>query len=86
MNPVNSNTKYQIRPMRPEDNPTVADIIRQVMTEFGAVGCGFSIEDAEVDNMGKARQLYLRYGFEPIKNPLGNTGHSCCNRFMKIEW
>lgn len=166
MNPVNSSTKYQIRLMRPEDNPAVADIIRQVMTEFGAVGCGFSIGDAEVDdmylaypapasaffvleqdgkilgcggmgplvdgepgvcelrkmyfmaelrgsglgsrlleiildaarqagyttcyletmdNMGKARQLYLKYGFEPIKNPLGNTGHSSCNRFMKME-
>jgi putative acetyltransferase len=37
--------------MRPGDNAAVAQIIRGVMTEFGAVGCGYSIEDAEVDAM-----------------------------------
>ena len=31
---------HRIRLIRPEDNPAVAQIIRQVMTEFGAVGCG----------------------------------------------
>jgi putative acetyltransferase len=40
-----------IRRIRQEDNPAVAAIIREVMTEFGAVGCGFSIEDPEVDCM-----------------------------------
>jgi putative acetyltransferase len=45
---------YCIRPIRPRDNPAVARIIRQVMTEFGAVGCGFSINDAEVDAMCEA--------------------------------
>ncbi len=45
---------HQIRLIRPEDNPAVAHIIRQVMTEFGAVGCGFSIEDTEVDAMFEA--------------------------------
>lgn len=29
----------------------MAEIIRQVMTEFGAVGEGYSIEDPEVDDM-----------------------------------
>jgi putative acetyltransferase len=48
------NTEIHIRRIRPEDNPAVADIIRKVMTEFGAVGCGFSIEDAEVDAMYEA--------------------------------
>jgi len=43
-----------IRRITPEDNPAVAEIIRQVMTEFGAVGCGFSIEDPEVDAMYEA--------------------------------
>ena len=43
-----------IRTMRPGDNAAVAQIIRGVMTEFGAVGCGYSIEDAEVDAMYEA--------------------------------
>ena len=46
-----ANLEYQIRPIRQADNLVVAGIIRQVMTEFGAVGCGFSISDAEVDAM-----------------------------------
>ena len=154
---------FCIRAMRPEDNAAVARIIRQVMTEFGAVGGDFSIADAEVDamyeaypapaaaffvveagasvlgcggmgpltggepevcelrkmsflpelrgngmggrllarivdaareagyrqcyldtldNMDAARRLYLRHGFEPIDAPLGDTGHSGCNRWM----
>lgn len=40
-----------IRPIRPEDDAAVAAIIRSVMTEFGAVGPGYSINDAEVDTM-----------------------------------
>ena len=43
-----------IRAMRPGDNAAVAQIIRGVMTEFGAVGCGYSIGDAEVDAMYEA--------------------------------
>ena len=155
-----------IRPIRQSDNPAVAQIIRQVMTEYGAVGCGFSIEDAEVDamyeaypsphaaffviennkivlgcggmgplrggepgvcelrkmyfrpelrgaglgtrllgiildaaratgyslcyletleNMDEARRLYSKHGFRPIPHSLGNTGHSSCNRFMKLS-
>ena len=42
---------YEIRLIREEDNPDVARIIRDVMTEFGAVGEGYSIEDPEVDDM-----------------------------------
>lgn len=45
---------FSIRPIRREDNPAVARIIREVMTEFGAVGCGYSIEDPEVDDMFSA--------------------------------
>jgi len=152
-----------IRPIRERDDRDVAAIIRQVMTEFGAVGCNFSISDREVDamhaaypapaaaffvvekdgrvlgcggmgplhdgpddvcelrkmyflpelrgiglgarllavildaarkagyrrcyletlgTMSDARRLYLKHGFEPIDNPLGNTGHSGCNAWM----
>ena len=44
-------TDYVIRPMRRKDNPAVARIIRQVMTEYGAVGANYSISDPEVDAM-----------------------------------
>lgn len=36
------------------DDPVVAGIIREVMTEFGAVGQGCSIHDGEVDSMSVA--------------------------------
>jgi putative acetyltransferase len=158
-------TDYRLRPMRRSDNPAVARIIRDVMTEYGAVGCGYSIQDAEVDAMfeaypspkagffvlekdrtilgcggfaplagaaadvcelrkmyfrselrGKgqgarllgfildaaraaryklcyletlqsmthAQKLYQRHGFEPHDSPMGNTGHTACNRFMTL--
>lgn len=41
----------KIRPIEKKDNPVVAHIIRLVMTEFKAVGCGYSINDSEVDDM-----------------------------------
>lgn len=43
--------EYEIRPIRRDDNPFMAKIIRQVMTEYGAVGKGYSILDKEVDRM-----------------------------------
>lgn len=43
-----------LRPIRPEDNPQVAAIIRTVMPEFGASGPGFAINDPEVDSMFEA--------------------------------
>ncbi len=42
------------RPIAKADEPTMAGIIRSVMGEFNAVGCGFSIEDPEVDSMHDA--------------------------------
>ena len=45
---------YTIRPIRKTDNPAVGHIIRQVMTEYGAVGCSYSIADPEVDLMYEA--------------------------------
>ncbi len=43
-----------IRPIRTEDDPAVAKLIRTVMPEFGAVGPGFAIMDPEVDHMTAA--------------------------------
>ena len=42
---------YRVRPIRPADDAAVAAVIRQVMTEHGAVGEGYSIQDPEVDAM-----------------------------------
>ena len=43
-----------IRPIREEDEPAVAAIIRAVMPEFGADGPGFAIHDPEVGHMFRA--------------------------------
>ena len=45
---------FTLRPIEPADNQQVATIIRTVMTEFGAVGEGYSILDPEVDDMHRA--------------------------------
>ena len=45
---------FSIRPIRAEDDPRMASIIRTVMPEFGATGCGFAINDPEVDWMTRA--------------------------------
>ena len=44
----------QIRPIEPRDDARIAGIIRTVMPEFGATGCGFAINDPEVDWMSRA--------------------------------
>ncbi|RZA18803.1 MAG: GNAT family N-acetyltransferase [Lysobacteraceae bacterium] len=44
----------RLRPIQAADDPAVAAIIRSVMPEFGAVGCGFAINDPEVDWMSRA--------------------------------
>jgi putative acetyltransferase len=46
--------RYRIRPIRRSDDPQVAQLIRTVMPEFGAVGPGFAIHDAEVSKMSQA--------------------------------
>lgn len=43
-----------IRKIKPEDNESVAEIIRTVMPEFGAGGQGFAIHDREVNDMYSA--------------------------------
>jgi putative acetyltransferase len=42
---------FAIRAITASDNAAVAEIIRSVMTEFGASGPGFAIHDKEVDCM-----------------------------------
>jgi putative acetyltransferase len=43
-----------VRPIRPHDDGAVAEIIRTVMTSFGASGPGFAIHDPEVSAMSAA--------------------------------
>jgi len=43
-----------IRPMEKKDTAVVAEIIRLVMNEFGAVGFGYSVNDSEVADMYSA--------------------------------
>ena len=43
--------ELSIRPIIPRDDPEVAGIIRDVMTEHGASGPGFAIHDPEVESM-----------------------------------
>lgn len=44
----------EIRAIEPRDDAAMAAIIRTVMPEFGATGCGFAINDPEVDWMSLA--------------------------------
>ena len=44
-------SNHTIRPIRKRDNAQTASLIRDVMTEFQAVGEGYSIVDPEVDDM-----------------------------------
>jgi len=46
--------EFQLRPIQQADDTAVAQIIRTVMPEFGAVGQGFAINDPEVDGMSEA--------------------------------
>ena len=45
---------FNIRPIQPNDDAAMADVIRTVMPEFGATGSGFAISDPEVDWMSRA--------------------------------
>lgn len=49
-----SRTDWQLRPIASTDNAAMARIIRTVMPEFRAIGCGFAIHDPEVDWMSRA--------------------------------
>lgn len=45
---------FTIRTIEARDDADVARVIRTVMPEFGATGCGFAISDPEVDWMHRA--------------------------------
>lgn len=49
-----SHPTLTVRPIEARDDAAIAAIIRTVMPEFGAVGCGFAIADPEVDWMHRA--------------------------------
>jgi putative acetyltransferase len=53
MSPASSSA-FRIRPIEARDDAVIAAIIRSVMPEFGANGCGFAISDPEVDWMQRA--------------------------------
>ena len=57
MNRYESNPGLQIRLIETDDNDVVATIIRQVMTEFQAIGSGYSINDSEVNDMHTAYSM-----------------------------
>jgi putative acetyltransferase len=52
--PLESYPLFRIRPIEARDDAAIAAIIRSVMPEFGASGCGFAISDPEVDWMQRA--------------------------------
>jgi putative acetyltransferase len=52
--PMPESAPLRIEPITQADDPQVAVIIRTVMPEFGAGGCGFAINDPEVDWMSRA--------------------------------
>ena len=52
--PPTSLPAFRIRPIEARDDAAIAAIIRSVMPEFGATGCGFAISDPEVDWMHRA--------------------------------
>ena len=81
-------TDFAIRPIQPEDIDQTAHIIREVMTDHGASGAGFSIHDAEVDDMYTAYQAELSayfvierdgivYGGAGIAQLLGGDADTC---------
>lgn len=46
--------RFEIREIQPQDNPHIARIIRQVLTEFGANRPGFAWADPELDTLSEA--------------------------------
>jgi putative acetyltransferase len=67
-----------IRPIRADDDPHIARIIREVMPQFGASGPGFAIHDGEVDAMhaaySKPRCAYLVVDDDVTHSVLGGGG------------
>ena len=38
-----------------------------------------------IEAMKEARRLYRKHGFTHLDAPMGNTGHSACNKWMVKE-
>ncbi len=51
---LRARASFRIRPIRREDDPEMARVMRTVMASFGAVGPGYSINDPEMDDMTKS--------------------------------
>lgn len=79
---------YEIRPIQRRDDAAMAGIIRAVMTEHGACGAGYSINDPEVDAMFRTYNR-PRHGFFVIEHagrvvggggfgPLEGAGRTVC--------
>lgn len=92
---MKQHSRFCIRPIAPGDNESVADIIRKVMTEMGAVGDGYSITDPEIGDMYGAysdgRSAFYAVelegrvmgcaGFAPLR---GGTADTCELRKMYL--
>jgi len=48
------NGKINLRPIAPRDDADIAQIVREVLTEFGANKPGFAWQDPELDYMSRA--------------------------------
>lgn len=77
-----------IRPVTERDNPQVEQLIKSVMTEFGCVGEGYSINDPEVEDIFAAYS-HDRHAFWVIESdsrilgcggigPLADAGPTIC--------
>lgn len=68
--------EFNIRLIQLGDNPQIESIIKDVMTEYGAVGQGYSIEDDEVRNMYEAysNESSVYFVIEEEGNILGGAG------------
>jgi len=68
-------SNYTVRLIQKQDNPQVARLIRNVMTEFRAVGEGYSIDDPEVDDMhGSYRNKRSCYYVIALDNKMVGCG------------
>lgn len=65
---------FQFRPIEKKDNEQVARLIQTVMTEYGAVGEGYSIQDPEVHQMYEAYQDEKAYFLVIEKKHLSGAG------------
>lgn len=70
MSTIITRNQYTLRPIAAAENAAVANIIRTVMTEFGAVGEGYSIMDPEVDDM-HGYYKHERAVYYVLENPEG---------------